>query len=110
MSIVKYLMIATALLGVVLALAVDVLAASGGIKLLVVLAVPIVLGVLSIVQKRGLPRWAGGVSILAFLLAAMWTTEPPFDNVMMAAALGIILSIILTIRPDRPKVAGHTAA
>lgn len=110
MSFVKYLMIATALLAAVLGLAVDVLETSGAIKLLVVLAAPIVLGVLSIVEKRGLPRWAGGVSIVAFLLVGMRTTEPSLDNVMMAAFLGLILSIILTIRPDRPRVAHPAGA
>jgi hypothetical protein len=47
-----------------------------------------------------MPRWASIVSAVAFLIVAMKTTEEPFDNIMMAAAGGLLLAIVLAIKPD----------
>lgn len=52
-----------------------------------------------------MPRWAAVVAAMSFLIAAMKTSGGPdggpFQNVMMAAALGLILAVALAIRPEK---------
>ena len=50
---------------------------------------------------RTVPRWASAISAICLLLAAIKTTNAPFDNIMMAAALGALTAIALVIKPAR---------
>ena len=102
MVIVKYILGLAALGAITLAMSLGALSVDGGMKLMVVLGVPLVATAVFSLRRQSLPRWASGLSLLCFLLAAMWTTEAPFDDVMMLAALGLVLSLVLLIRPDRP--------
>ena len=73
-----------------------------GIFVLVLCVIPVALVGYGTV-KKAMPRWASVVSALSFLLVAMKTTNAPFDNVMMAGALGLILSIVLAIKTPSSK-------
>lgn len=108
MVYVKYVMMLLGVVAIVLGLSAHITAAGGqGIFVLVLCVVPVALGGLSIAQKRGMPRWASIVSAVAFLVIAMKTTEAPFDNIMMAAAGGLLLAIVLAIKPDRSTKAAQ---
>jgi hypothetical protein len=64
--------------------------------------VPVLLGGLGTFVVDGMPRWAATMSALAFVIAAMKTShgsEP--QNIMMAAAAGLLVAIALLIKPDR---------
>jgi len=64
-------------------------------------AAPIALAGLGIMQK-GMPRWASVVSALSFLIVAMKTTQgESLQNIMMAAAGGLIVAIVMAIKPDK---------
>jgi hypothetical protein len=101
MRYVLYVMILAGVLTLVLSITEHVWIYGGqGYFLLGLCVVPVVLGGIAAVQGR-CPRWISGVSAVAFLVAAMKTTEAPLDNIMMAAALGLVLAIVLAIRPPR---------
>jgi len=105
MKIVKLVMIALGLLGVALSLVYKL--PSYGTHGLIVLGaclVPVLLGALGTFVLDGMPRWAAAIAAIAFLVAAMKTrggTE--LQNIMLAAAAGVVVSIALLIRPDRRR-------
>lgn len=101
MRYVIYVMVLAGVLALALSVTEHVWTYGGqGYLLLGLCALPVVLGGIAAAQRR-CPRWISGVSALAFLVAAMKTTEAPLDNIMMAAALGLVLAIVLAIRPPR---------
>jgi hypothetical protein len=103
MKIVKYLMMVFGLVGVVLSFVYDLPAyGTHGIIVLACCALPVVLAALSF-AFTATPRWLSVLSALAFLVAAMKTSSGPSDlqNIMMAAAGGLIAALALAIRPDR---------
>ncbi len=104
MRYVKFVMMALAAIGVVLGLVYNLLSAGGqGIFTLVMCATPLVLGVLSEATKKGFPRWMGGVSLVAMLIAAMKTSaeDSVLNNIMMAAFFGMICALVLLIKPEK---------
>ncbi len=105
MKIVKLIMMALGLLGAALSI-VYKLPSYGmhGMIVLVACLVPVLLGGLSTFVFNGLPRWAAVISALAFVVAAMKTSKgEELQNIMLAAAAGLLVSVILVIRPDRPR-------
>lgn len=105
MRIVKFIMMGLAAVAVVLGLTYDLLSAGGqGIFTLAMAAVPVALGVLSEVTKKGFPRWMGGVSLVSLLLVGMKTSgdDTDLNNVMMAAFFGMVLALVLLIKPEKP--------
>ena len=104
MKYVKYLLALIGVVGAIVALTAGILDAGGqGIFVLVLTLVPAILVGLSEGIKKPFGRAFAGVSFLSFALAAMKTTEAPFENVMMAAAAGVILSVILLVLPEKSK-------
>jgi len=103
MRYVKFAMIAFAAIATILSLMYKAFSYGGqGILVLVLCVIPLALGLFGTVVKPTLPRWAAIVSAFSFLILAMKTTEGDnWQNVMLAAAVGLILAIVLAIRPDR---------
>ncbi|MCA9691596.1 MAG: hypothetical protein KC636_18470 [Myxococcales bacterium] len=101
MKIVKFLMIAFGLLGAILGFSMDILSLEGGAIVVCASLLPALLGLLGTFVWKGIPRWAAGVSILAFMVVGMKTTEEPFQDIMLAAFAGMLLAIALTIKPDK---------
>ena len=106
MKIVKFVMMALGLVGAVLALVYKLPSTYGshGIIVLAACALPVLLGALGTFALSGIPRWASILSAAAFLVAAMKTSSGGSDlqNIMMAAAGGLITALALGVRPDRP--------
>jgi len=104
MKFVKFALMGFGVLGAVLSLVYGVMAAGvHGVIVLVGCLLPVAFGAMSIVTKKGMPRWASAVSLVALLVVAMKTTEgDDLQNVMMAATAGMICAIILLIKPDAP--------
>ena len=105
MRYVVFVMIAAALLALGLAASQHMWTYGGqGYLVLGLCALPVLLGALAAARGR-CPRWIPIVSALAFLVVAIKTTDAPFDNIMMAAALGLVLAAVVAIRPPRPAAA-----
>ena len=105
MKIVKLVMMALGLLGAVLSF-VYKLPSYGPHGLIVIGAclVPVVLGALGTFVLDGLPRWAAAISAVAFVVAAMKTSKgTDLQNIMMAAAAGVLVALALLVKPDRPR-------
>jgi len=107
MKFVKFAMIATSLLAVALCFAYDVLSAgSQGVFVLICCLVPGALGAFGTVVRKGIPRWAAIVSVVSFLIVGMKTSGAPegssLDNLMMVGFLGLLLALVLSIKPDAP--------
>ncbi|MEX1365214.1 MAG: hypothetical protein AB1Z98_18955 [Nannocystaceae bacterium] len=104
MRYVKLTMMGFAGLGLVLGLAYGLLGAGGhGIFTLAMCALPLVLGGLTEVSKKGFPRWMAGLSAVAMLIAAMKTQSDHGDmsNIMMVTFFGMVLSLVLVIKPQK---------
>ena len=70
-------------------------------------ALPVALVAYGTIIESTMPRWAAIVSAVAFLVVAMKTSGDNKDiqNIMMAGAAGLVLAIILAIRPERRRAA-----
>jgi hypothetical protein len=103
MRYVKFAMMGFAALATILSLVYNVFSFGGqGALVFVLCVVPLALGVFGTVVKPTLPRWAAIVSALDFLILGMKTTEGDnWQNVMLAAVAGLLLAVVLAIRPDR---------
>jgi hypothetical protein len=107
MKVVKLVMIALGLLGAILSLAYK-LPSYGVHGMIVVVAclVPVALGALGTFVMRGLPRWGSAISALAFLIVALKTSKgDDLQNIMVAAAAGLLSAVALLIKPDRARAA-----
>ncbi len=103
MKYVKFVLMGFGVIAAALLLSENILSAGGqGIFTLAMCLAPVVLAAWTLVGRHGMPRWASGVSLVAFLIAVMKTTEAPLDNAMMAAAAGILCALALLIKPDGP--------
>ena len=101
MRYVVYLMVIAGILALAISVTEHIWSYGGqGYLLLGLCALPVALGGIAALQGR-CPRWVSVVCAIAFLIAAMKTTEAPLDNIMMAAALGLVVAIVLAIRPPR---------
>ena len=105
MTYVKYALGGAGILATVLGLVYGVQNAGGqGIFLLVASLLPVALVAFGTVVKPTLPRWAAIVSAVSFLIVAMKTRQgDQLQNIMMVAALGLILAIALAVKPDKAK-------
>lgn len=67
-------------------------------------ALPGVLALLGLVTRRGFPRWAGAVSLVAFAVVGMKTAGDSEDlqNIMVCVFFGMFPALALLIRPHRP--------
>lgn len=101
MKVVLYALIGFSILGAVVGLADGLLDFGGqGIFTLMLVLAPAVMGGVAIVRKATFTRAMAGVSLLTLLITGMKTTEG-FESTMMCAAAGIILAIVLLIKPAR---------
>jgi len=107
MRFVKFFMMAMGVVGVVLSVVYKLPSyGSHGLIVLGACGVPVALGALGTFVFDGLPRWASAISALAFLVAAMKTSKgEDLQNIMLVAALGVLVAIVLLIKPDRRQVA-----
>lgn len=103
MKYVKFALMGFGLLAAVLALSAKVMDAGvHGVIILVGSLLPVALGVMSLATKKAMPRWASVVSLLGLLVVGMKTSEgKEFQNIMMAAAGGILCALVLAIKPDK---------
>jgi hypothetical protein len=107
MRVVKYIMMALALVAVILCLVYNVMQYGiHGIAVLVLSLIPLVLGGVSI-KMGGMPRWASAVSMVVFLVIGLKTSGDSTDlqNIMVVGFFGLILALALLIIPDKPKEA-----
>ena len=66
-------------------------------------AIPAIAAAVSGLAKVTFPRWAAAVCVLTFLVAGMKTSDlDSLSNIMMAAFVGAIVSLVLVIKPYRP--------
>ena len=108
MRYVKFSVLGLSVLSAVLSVAYGALSFGGqGIFLLVSCLVPAAGAAFGTFVKPTMPRWASILSVLAFLVVGMKTSGGSSDlqNVMLLAFVGLILSIVLAIRPDRVTAA-----
>jgi len=100
---VKFALMGFGALAAILGLSASILSFGGhGILVFVCCLVPVGLGAMTLVTKKGMPRWASIVSLVALLVAAMKTSEgSAFENIMMAAAAGMVCALVLAIKPDK---------
>ncbi len=104
MRYVKFTILGISVLSAILSLAYDALSFGGqGIFLLVACLVPAACAAFGTFVKPVMPRWASLLSVLAFFIVGMKTSGGSSDlqNVMLLAFVGLILGIVLAIRPDR---------
>jgi hypothetical protein len=107
MRYVKFVMIAFAALATILSLMYKAFSYGGqGVLVFILCVVPLALGAFGTFVRHTMPRWASIVSALSFLVLAMKTTEgDDWQNVMLCAAVGLLLAVALAIRPDRAPAA-----
>jgi hypothetical protein len=103
MKIVKFVMGGAGILATALSFGYGVhRAGSHGTVVLVGALIPVALVAFGTLMRSTLPRWGAIVSAIAFLIVAMKTRQgEDLKNIMMAAALGLVLAIVLAIRPER---------
>lgn len=103
MNVPKFLILAFSLLATILSLTTSPSVVSFGGQGYFVLALAAAPGVLALygIATKHVPRAAAGIALACFLILAMKTTEAPYDNIMMAAAAGMIASIAALIKPQR---------
>ena len=107
MKLIKLIMVGFGLLGAALSVVYKLPSyGTHGMIVLVACLVPVLLGGLGTFVFDSLPRWAAVISALAFIVAAMKTSKgTDLQNIMLASAAGLLVSLILVIRPDRPPAA-----
>jgi hypothetical protein len=106
MRYVKFIVLGIGLLSALLSAVYGAFDLGGaGITVFVACLIPAALCAFGTFVKPTIPRWAAIVSVIAFLVVGMKTSGggSDFENVMLLAFLGLILSIVLSIRPDRPR-------
>lgn len=106
MRYVKYAMLGLGAIAVLLCLIYDVFQYGvHGVLLFVFCLVPTALAGLSLKLWGGMPRWASAVSMVSFLVAAAKSSGDisSLNNIMMAAFFGMILALVLLIKPDLAK-------
>lgn len=106
MRYVKFIVLGIGLLSALLSAVYGAFNLGGaGITVFVACLIPAALSAFGTFVKPAIPRWAAIVSVIAFLVVGMKTSggSSDFQNVMLLAFLGLILSIVLAIRPDRPQ-------
>jgi hypothetical protein len=108
MSYVKYAIGAIGIVAAILAIVYGIMSAGGqGIFVLALCLIPAALAAFGTVVVHGMPRWGSIVSALSFALLAMKTREgADFQNIMMMAVLGLLLAVVLAIKPDGSKAGG----
>ncbi len=112
MRYIKFTILGLGALSFVLSISYGALSFGGqGIFLLVCCALPALLAAFGTFVKPTMPRWASLVSALGFFLVGMKTSGGSSDlqNVMLLGFLGLILSLVIAIRPDRVATAGAPA-
>jgi hypothetical protein len=103
MKVVKWLVLAFSALAVILAVSAKLQTLGGqGVFTLVMAALPGALVALSLVLALPFARLFAAVSLVAFLIVGMKTSQADeFQNIMMAAAGGILIALVLLIKPEK---------
>jgi hypothetical protein len=103
MQYAKFIVAALSLVCVALGLSVGLQNLGGqGLFTLIASATPLLLVALALASKRRFGRWMGAVSLIAFLIVGMKTSEAEsLENVMVAAFFGMLVALVVLIRPER---------
>lgn len=103
MKFVKFTIFALAIVGLILSFTANMLSfGADGAIVLAGCALPAALAAYGTVVRRTMPRWAAAVSAISFLLVGFKTVDSEaLDNIMMASFVGMLLAIVLTVRPER---------
>jgi hypothetical protein len=113
MRYVKFTILGLGALSFVLSISYGALSFGGqGVFLLVTCLLPALLATFGTFVKPTMPRWASFVSALSFLIVGMKTSGGSSDlqNVMLLGFVGLILSLVIAIRPDRAALRAGSAA
>jgi drug/metabolite transporter (DMT)-like permease len=107
MKLVKLFMVGFGLLGAALSIVYKLPSyGTHGMIVLVACLVPVLLGALGTFVLDGMPRWAAVISALAFVIAALKTSKgEELQNIMLASAAGLLVALVLVVRPDRRRAA-----
>jgi hypothetical protein len=106
MKYVAYVLLGFSLLASILGLVYGLPRLGGhGVLTQVLAAVPGLLVGLGLLRRRGVPRWAGAVSLVALAIVGMKTSGDSDDlnNVMLCAFFGLFPALALLIRPYRRR-------
>jgi len=105
MQYLKFIVAALSLLAVALGLSAGLQSLGGqGQFTLAMSALPLLLVGLALGLGRPFARWMGAVSLVAFLIVGMKTSEAAaLDGVMMAAFFGMVVALVVVIRPERAR-------
>ena len=105
MRLVTWIVLAFSVLATALGFAAKLTSFGGqGVFTLAMAVLPAALVGVSRVLGRPFGRAFAGISLVAFLIVGMKTSEPAeLQNIMMAAAVGVLLSVVLLIKPERPR-------
>jgi len=103
MKVVTWIVLSLSLLATGLGLAAKLTSFGGqGMFTLAMAVIPAVLVGVSRVRGRPFGRLFAGLSLVAFLLVGMKTSSSSdLENIMMAAMGGMILALVLLVRPER---------
>jgi hypothetical protein len=104
MRYLKYLILILGVVGTIVALAEELYAiGTHGYIVLATCLIPVLLAGLGATVIKGFPRWAAAVTLLSFLVAGIKTSEvDSLAGIMMSAFVGMLLSLVLLVKPDRP--------
>ena len=101
MKVVRLGMVGLSALSVILCVVGDAPSyGAAGWQLIIFTALPAVMGAVATARKIPLTRRQSGICAALFLIAAM-KSQDALGNVMMATFFGMMLSLVLTIRPER---------
>lgn len=107
MTVIKWLVLVFSLLALALAFVARLHTLGGqGVFTLALAALPGALVALAVAFGRPFGRLFAGLSLVAFLIVAMKTSEgDEFSNIMMAAFGGMVVALILLVKPERSGAA-----
>ena len=105
MQSLKFIIAALSIAGVGLGLSAGLQSLGNqGLFTLILTAVPLLLAGLALGLGRPFGRWMGAVSLIAFMIVGMKTTDAEsLACVMMIAFFGMLAAVVVLIRPERAK-------
>ncbi len=105
MKYAKFAIAGLSLLGIVLGLSAGLQRFGGqGLFTLIMAGVPLVLVAIALGIGTRFGRLFAGLSLAAFLIVGMKTTDAkPLENLMMVAFGGMIAALVVLIRPERAR-------
>jgi apolipoprotein N-acyltransferase len=112
MKALKWIVLGFSVLTIILGLAAKLQSFGGqGVFTLAASALPGVLVALSLAFHRPFGRLLAGISLVAFLIVGLKTSQgSEFENIMMAAFVGILVTLVVLVKPEKAsavRIAGQ---